>query len=83
MRKSCTDGMGEARNLAAALPTDDPSRYFAERYLVQATMEAGNGEFDDCVDLSEKAKDEIKEHRHQLAPGEKIKVLRPDEIPSS
>jgi hypothetical protein len=78
-RKACMDGMAEAQKLAAVLPADDPSRYFAERNLQQAQMEAGNGEFDECQEWAERAVDEVKEHRHTLAPGEKLKILRPDE----
>jgi hypothetical protein len=79
-RKSCMDGLEEARKLATALPADDPSRYFAERNLLQAKSEADNGEYDECAEWIAQATDEIKEHRHTLAPGEKLKVLRPDEI---
>lgn len=79
IRKACTDGVEQARKLAAVLPADDPSRYFAERNLQQAQMEAGNGEFDECQEWAERAVDEVKEHRHTLAPGEKLKILRPDE----
>jgi hypothetical protein len=69
----------QTRALSAALPADDPSRYFAERDLHQAMVEAGNGEFDDCLEMDERATDEVREHRHVLRPGETLKVLRPDE----
>jgi hypothetical protein len=75
----CDTAVEQARTLAAALPADDLSRYFAERDLHQAMVEAGNGEFDDCLELAARATEEIKERRHALPPGEKLKVLRPDE----
>jgi hypothetical protein len=78
-RQACDDAVGQARVLAAALPTDDLSRYFAERDLHQAMVEAGNGEFDECLELAARATDELRMHRHELPPGEKLKILRPDE----
>jgi len=65
--------------LAATLPADHLSRYFAERYLHQAMIEAGNGEFDDCLEFTERAVVEVKELRHTLRPGETLKILRADE----
>ncbi len=78
-RHDCEAAVDEARALAAALPADDPSRYFAERDLHQAMVEAGNGEFDDCLEMAQRATEEVREHRHVLRPGETLKVLRPDE----
>ncbi len=66
--------MAAARDLAGRLPVDDVSRYFAERDLQQAMTEAGNGEFDDCLEWAEQATVEIKEHRHILKPGETLNV---------
>jgi hypothetical protein len=80
-RADCEAAVEQARTLAAALPADDLSRYFAERDLQQAMVEAGNGEFDDCLEMAERATDEVREHRHALRPGETLKVLRPDENP--
>lgn len=71
--------MEQARALAEALPADDLSRYFAERDLHQAMVEAGNDEFDDCLEMAERATEEVREHRHVLQPGETLKVLRSDE----
>jgi len=71
-----------ARAQAAALPADDLSRYFAERDLHQALVEAGNGEFDDCLDAAARATEEMRERRHTLQPGERLKVLQPDELPT-
>jgi hypothetical protein len=79
-REDCEAAVEQARALATALPADDPSRYFAERDLHQAMVEAGNGEFDDCLEMAERATEEVREHRHVLHPGETLKVLRPDEI---
>ena len=42
-------------------------------------IEAGNGEFDDCLEMAARATDEIKERRHTLQPGEKLKVLQSNE----
>jgi hypothetical protein len=69
-REDCVAAVDKARKLAEALPEDDLSRYFAERHLLQAEMEAGNSEFDDCVEYAEKAEVEVTEHRHVLKPGE-------------
>src|SRR6267154_3303851 len=77
-RGSCEAAVKETRVLAAALPADDLSRYFAERDLHQALIEAGNGEFDDCLELAARAAEETRERRHTLPPGEKLKVLRAD-----
>jgi hypothetical protein len=77
--EGCEAAVGQARSLAAALPADDLSRYFAERDLHQAMIEAGNGEFDDCVEMAARATEEIRERRHTLQPGETLKVLQSNE----
>jgi hypothetical protein len=78
-KQDCDAAVEQARALAAALPADNLSRYFAERDLQQALVEAGNGEFDECLEMAARAADEAKERRHELPPGETLKVLRPDE----
>jgi hypothetical protein len=78
-RQDCDGAVGQARAVAAALPAEDISRYFAERDLYQAMVEAGNGEFDECLELAARAADELRTRRHELPPGEKLKVLRADE----
>jgi hypothetical protein len=78
-REDCNAAVAEARALAAALPADHLSRYFAERHLLQALAEAGNGEFDECLDMAARASDEVRERRHELRPGERLKVLGADE----
>jgi hypothetical protein len=80
-REACTAAVEQARSIAAALPLEDASRYFAERDLHQALVEAGNGEFDECLEAVARATDELRERRHQLKPGERLNVLRPDEVP--
>jgi hypothetical protein len=75
---SCLTAVAAAREQAERLPAGDASRYFAERDLQQALTEAGNGEFDDCLEWAEQAMVEIKEHRHTLKPGETLNV-RPAE----
>ena len=80
-REACSSAVEQVQSLAAALPAEDVSRYFAERDLHQALVEAGNGEFDDCLAAAARARDELRERRHQLNPGERLNVLRPDEMP--
>src|SRR5262245_7160548 len=75
----CKSAVAQARTLAATLPADHLSRYFAERYLHQAMIEAGNGEFDECLEWTERAVVEVKELLHTLRPGETVKILRADE----
>src|SRR4051812_39411952 len=53
--QDCILAVERARELANALPPDDLARYFAERNLQQAMTEAGNGEFDDCLEWAEQA----------------------------
>ena len=77
--EDCKAAVGEARALAAQLPPDNLSRYFAERHLHQALAEAGNGEFDECVEMAARATEQVRERRHELPPGERLKVLRADE----
>lgn len=78
-QQGCAVAVGAARSLAAALPDDDLSRQFAERDLEQALVEAGNGEFDDCLEWAARASEEVRSHAHQLAPGESLKVRRADQ----
>jgi hypothetical protein len=73
-RSACLAAVAAARDLAERLPAGDASRYFAERDLQQAMTEAGNGEFDDCLEWAEQATLEIKQHRHTLKPGETLNV---------
>ncbi|MGC2779536.1 MAG: hypothetical protein WA418_28250 [Bradyrhizobium sp.] len=81
-REICDAAVAEARALAAALPADDVSRYFAERDIQQALVEAGNGEFDDCLEKVESAKLELRERHHSLKPGERLDILGAHEVPS-
>ncbi|WP_314945290.1 hypothetical protein [Bradyrhizobium cosmicum] len=78
-QEECNAAVAAARTLAADLPPDHLSRYFAERHLHQALVEAGNGEFDECLEMAARASDEVRERRHELRPGEKLKVLGPDD----
>jgi len=73
--EACEAAVAEGRALADTLPTSDLSRVFAESYLHQAMVEAGNGEFDDCIERAEMAVDEVKERRHVLPPGKTLKDL--------
>lgn len=74
-KEACEAAVAEGRALADTLPTSDLSRVFAESYLHQAMVEAGNGEFDDCIERAEAAVDEVKERRHVLPPGKTLKDL--------
>ncbi|WP_315706904.1 MULTISPECIES: hypothetical protein [unclassified Bradyrhizobium] len=80
-REACDAAVSEARVLAETFPAEDVSRYFAERHLHQALVEAGNGEFDDCLEAAERATVELRERRHSLKPGERLNVLQANEIP--
>jgi hypothetical protein len=80
-REDCVAAVDKAQALADALPKEHPSRYFAERHLHQAMAEAGNGEFDDCLEAAERATVELRERRHSLKPGERLNVLQANEIP--
>lgn len=74
-KEACDAAVAKGRALADTLPTSDLSRVFAESYLHQALVEAGNGEFDDCIEKAEAAVDEVKERRHVLPPGKTLKDL--------
>jgi hypothetical protein len=78
-REDCVVAVERARSLAAALPAGDLSRYFAERHLQQAMTEAGNGEFDECLEFAALATEEAQEQYHTLQPGEPLKILQADE----
>ena len=80
-KEACEAAVQETRVKAEALPTDDVPRYFAERHLHQALVEAGNREFDDCLEAAERAAEELRERYHALAPGERLNVLQAHEIP--
>jgi hypothetical protein len=77
--EDCDAAVAKSRDLAKSLARDHPSRYIAERYLLQSKAEAGNGEFDDCLYWAERAYEEVHELRHDAHA--KFKVLQPDELP--
>lgn len=72
--EDCTKAVAEGHEMARRLSAKSLSRYFAERYLQSAKTEAGNGEFDECVEYAAKAVDEIEHRRHWLAPGETFRA---------
>jgi hypothetical protein len=76
-REACEAAVAQAHALAATLPVKHASRYFAESHLKQALAEAGNGEFDECLERAELAMDEVRELRHVLKPGESIWIASP------
>lgn len=67
--ETCRAAVAAARALAEALPAEDLSRRVAESHLVQAIVEAGNGEFDDCLDMARHATIEVRERRHRSVSG--------------
>ncbi|MGJ5181194.1 hypothetical protein ACQR16_20515 [Bradyrhizobium oligotrophicum] len=80
-QEACDAAVAEARTQAAALPAEDVARYFAERDIQQALVEAGNGEFDDCLEKAERAMLELRERPHRLKPGERLDILGAHEVP--
>jgi hypothetical protein len=42
-------------------------------------IEAGNGEFDVCLEYAARATEEMQERRHTLRPGETLKIRRADQ----
>jgi hypothetical protein len=72
--EECTKALHDGRDKASKLSAKSLSRYFAERFLQNAEAEAGNGEYDGCLEYVEKAIDEIDNRRHWLAPGETFRA---------
>jgi len=70
----CTKALEEGWSKTKQLSSKSLSRYFAERFLQSAEAEAGNGEYDGCVEYAEKAEDEVENRWHWLAPGETFRV---------
>jgi hypothetical protein len=70
----CTKAVEEGRSKANQLSPKSLSRYFAERFLQSAETEAGNGEYDECVEYAEKSVDEAENRWRRLAPGETFRV---------
>lgn len=70
----CTRALEEGWSRTKQLPSGSLSRYFAERFMQSAETEANNGEYDGCVEYSEKAVDEVENRWHRLAPGETFRV---------
>ena len=67
---SCQTAVEAARSLTETLPADDLSRRAAESDLAQAMVEAGNGEFDDCLEFAARATLDVREHRYGPKPAE-------------
>lgn len=72
--QECMKALQDGRDKASKLSAKSLSRYFAERFLQNAEAEAGNGEYDGCLEYVEKAIDEIDNRRHWLAPGETFRM---------
>jgi hypothetical protein len=75
--EDCTKALQDGRDRASKLSAKSLSRHFAERFLQSAEAEAGNGEYDGCLEYTEKAVDEIDNRWHWLAPGETFRVTTP------
>jgi hypothetical protein len=73
-KDDCTRAVEHARLLSQSLPQGNLSRYFAERHLQQALAEAGNGEYDDCLEWARKAEQEVSDPHHVLKPGEALVI---------
>jgi hypothetical protein len=72
--EACTKAVAEAGEMASRLSPKSLSRYFAERFLLSAKAEAGNGEFDECLDYAAQAVEEVEHRRHWLARGETFRA---------
>jgi len=59
--------LDHARIAVQRLPQGSTSRRFAEFDLVQAAAEGGNGEYDDCLDYTAKAEEEVAHPHHAPA----------------
>ncbi len=76
--EQCSAALHDAKQRVAEMSEKSLSRYFADSLLQYARIEAGNGEFDECLDKVEQAVAEIEERRHWLAPGETFRVRTGD-----
>lgn len=76
--EQCSIALRDAERRVATMSEKSLSRYFAENLLEYARIEAGNAEYDECLDKVEKAVAEIEERRHWLAPGEVFRVKTGD-----
>jgi len=76
--EECSAALKDAEQRVAAMSEKSLSRYFADNLLAYARIEAGNGEYDECLEKVEKAVAEIEERRHWLAPGERFRVRTAD-----
>lgn len=63
----CHAALARARTAIKVLAPGTMSRRFADFDLVQAAAEAGNGEFDDCVDYADNALNEAHHPQHEGA----------------
>ncbi len=63
----CVAAVQAMRGEAAVLPPGNLTRAFAETYLAQAMVEAGNHEYDDCLEYVARAALEVRERRHGSA----------------
>lgn len=66
--KSCKAALARAHDAVATLAPGSEARKFADFDLVQAKAEAGNGEFDDCMDYAASALDEVRHPHHLQTP---------------
>ena len=76
--EACRKTVAELRVLAAALPTDDLSRRFAERDLETALLELAAGDGEDCEMAAARAAHTIRTRPYVLRPGEVLDGYGPD-----
>jgi hypothetical protein len=71
--QECRAAIAHARAGMQKLPAQSMSRRFVQSDLVQAQSEGGNGEFDDCIEFTQKAEEELLRPRHlePAAPAKK------------
>jgi hypothetical protein len=64
---NCRAAIARVREVIKTLPPGGMSRRFAQSDLVQAASEAGNGEFDDCLEFAAQAEAEVRHPQHAAA----------------
>jgi hypothetical protein len=75
-RDECIAAVERVRKAMVILPPGSMARRFAESDAHQALVEAGNGEFDDCLEFAERAETEVRSPRHDLTAGDPVEPRR-------
>jgi hypothetical protein len=55
--EDCRQALDAARAVIARLPATHPERFALERTVSDASNEGGSGEYDECVELAERARE--------------------------